>query len=127
MRMILSRLRPFSIPIVAAVCFTPAFTSADPFIEQSAEMFMNSNQPTGPSYGELRAKFFAKTRLMRRIEAPEPGDSPLTIGNPFDRPWRKFPSIDPMVSRGGLGEQRSPGGATRKTGRSPCPEPQALH
>ena len=35
-----------------------------------------------------REKFFAKGRLMRRIEAPEPGDPPLVIGNPFDRPWR---------------------------------------
>ncbi len=40
-----------------------------------------------------REKFFAKGRLMRRIEAPEAGDAPLVIGNPFDRPWRK-PSND---------------------------------
>ncbi|MEM9708964.1 MAG: hypothetical protein AAF871_09240 [Pseudomonadota bacterium] len=35
-----------------------------------------------------RTKFFAKGRLMRRIETPEPGEPPLKIGNPFDRPWR---------------------------------------
>ncbi len=35
-----------------------------------------------------REKFFAKLRLMRRIEAPTPDDPPLVIGNPFDRPWR---------------------------------------
>ncbi len=33
-------------------------------------------------------KFFAKGRLMRRIEAPQETDPPLVIGNPFDRPWR---------------------------------------
>lgn len=34
-----------------------------------------------------REKFFAKGRLMRRIEAPVPEDKLLVIGNPFDRPW----------------------------------------
>ena len=37
-----------------------------------------------------REKFFAKGRLMRRIEAPETGDQPLVIGNPFDRPWQQL-------------------------------------
>lgn len=36
-------------------------------------------------------KYFAKGRLMRRIEAPEPGELPLQYGNPFDRPWEKNP------------------------------------
>lgn len=36
-----------------------------------------------------REKFLAKGRLMRRIEAPEPDDPPLVIGNPFDRPWTR--------------------------------------
>ncbi|MCG6883756.1 MAG: hypothetical protein LJE62_08395 [Silicimonas sp.] len=37
-----------------------------------------------------REKFFAKGRLMRRLEMPEPGDMAPLIGNPFDRPWVKF-------------------------------------
>ncbi|MEM7718611.1 MAG: hypothetical protein AAF222_05360 [Pseudomonadota bacterium] len=36
-----------------------------------------------------RQKYFAKGRLMRRIEAPAPGDPALLFGNPFDRPWRR--------------------------------------
>ena len=34
-----------------------------------------------------RQEFFAKQRLMRRIEDPEPSDPPLQVGNPFDRFW----------------------------------------
>ncbi|MDJ0639213.1 MAG: hypothetical protein QNJ20_10285 [Paracoccaceae bacterium] len=34
-----------------------------------------------------RHDYFAKQRLMRRIEAPESGDPSLAIGNPFDRFW----------------------------------------
>lgn len=36
-----------------------------------------------------RRQFFAKQRLMRRIEEPGPEDPPLAIGNPFDRFWRE--------------------------------------
>ena len=34
-----------------------------------------------------RKKFFAKQRLMRRLEDPEPADPEVGVGNPFDRAW----------------------------------------
>ena len=64
-----------------------------------------------------REKVFAKLRLMRRIEAPEAGDPPLVIGNPFDRPWRMPSFSKPENGRdcvGGRGaEQTTPTSAAR--------------
>ncbi|MFY0312396.1 hypothetical protein ACFMBG_21160 [Leisingera sp. D0M16] len=34
-----------------------------------------------------RHRFFAKQRIMRRIENAQPGDPPLAVGNPFHREW----------------------------------------
>lgn len=43
--------------------------------------------------------FFQKQRLMRRIEAPEPNDPPLLIGNPFDRPWdNQTPATEKLIA-----------------------------
>ena len=49
---------------------------------QIAELAVKMQHPN-------RQDYFAKQRLMRRIEAPEPGDAPCAIGNPFDRFWSR--------------------------------------